>query len=120
MIFVVDDSEVARIERRLHGDALALAEAKRTLLEQGRRTLTQPSTLALLLVVGGLAGARSKARAPRPDRLRAGSMLAVMASAIGAPLLKGLATIAVQRVFGKHQDPASATRTNDRGPGDRA
>jgi hypothetical protein len=47
-------------------------------------------------------------------------MLAVMLSAIGAPLLKGLATIAIKRAFGQHQEPVSATRTNDRGPGDRA
>jgi hypothetical protein len=117
VIFVVDDSEVARIERRLRDDKLALAEAKRTLLEQGRRTLTRPSTLALLLVVGGLAGARSKAPAQPPDRRRAASMLAVIVSAIGAPILKGLATIVVKRAFGQHHE---AVRTNDRGPGDRA
>jgi hypothetical protein len=119
VIFVVDDSEVARIARRLRGDRLALAKAKRTLLEQARTTLTRPSTLALLLVVGGLAGARSKAPAPPPDRRRAASMLAGIVSAVGAPLLKGLATIAIKRAF-EHQDPASATRTHDSGPGDGA
>lgn len=119
MIFLIDDSEVTRIERRLHGDRLALAESKHALLEQGRRTLTGPWALALLLVVGGLAGARSKASALPPERRRAASTLAVILRAIGAPLLKGLATIAIQGVFGQHQERASATRPNARGPVDR-
>ncbi len=112
MIFGVDDSEVARIERRLRDDRLAFAEAKRNLVEHSRRTLTRPSTLAVLLVVGGLAGARSKAPTPPPaEGRRAASRLAVLLSAIGAPLLKGLTSMAVQQALrGRHDEPAPAAR----------
>lgn len=113
MIFGVDDSEVVRIERRLRDDRLALAQAGQRLLEQSRRTLTRPSTLALLLVAGGLAGARAKASPPPPDRRRGGSALAIMLSAVAAPLLKGLATLAVQRAFGgEPRESASSARSN--------
>ncbi|MEO8565670.1 MAG: hypothetical protein ABI541_04740, partial [Betaproteobacteria bacterium] len=60
MLFGVDDSQALRAEQRLRDDKLALAEAKRALAEQCRRTLTRPSTLAILLVVGGLLGARPR------------------------------------------------------------
>ena len=61
MLFGVDDSEARRAEQRLRDDKLALAEARRALYEQSRRTLTRPSTLALLVVAGGILGARPKA-----------------------------------------------------------
>lgn len=110
MIFGVDDSEVARIERRLRDDRLAFAEAKRNLVEHSRRTLTRPSTLALLLVVGGLAGARSKAPPP-PERRRASSRLALLLGAVWAPLVKGLTSMAVQRALhGRYDEPAPAAR----------
>ena len=111
MIFGVDDSEAARIERRLRDDRLAFAEAKRNLVEHSRRALTRPSTLALLLVVGGLAGARSKAPPPPPERRRAASRLALLLSAVWAPLVKGLTSMAVQRALhGRYDEAVPAAR----------
>ena len=106
MIFSIDDSEVTRIERRLQQNRLALSEAKNRLLEQSRRTLTRPSMLALLLVVGGLAGSRAKTPPPPPDRRR-GSTLAVVLSALATPVLRGLAMAAVQRALhGEQRAPS--------------
>jgi hypothetical protein len=83
VLFGVDDSEARRAEQRLHDDKLALADAKRALYEQSRRTLTRPSTLALLVVVGGLLGARPKAAAQTAERRRAGSVLgAILGAAV--------------------------------------
>lgn len=111
MIFDIDDSEVARIERRLRDDRLAFAEAKRNLVERSRQRLTRPSTLALLLVVGGLAGARSRTPESPPERRHGASRFAVLASAIWGPLLKGLTSMAVQRALrARHDEAATAVR----------
>lgn len=117
MLFGVDDSEVLRAEQRLRDDRVALAEAKRTLTEQCRRTLTRPSTLALLLVAGGIAGARSKTAAPARKGRGALAILGAMLRPIWALLFKGAATIAIERALhGRHDEPASAPRQNDRPP----
>ena len=106
MFFGVDDSEALRAEQRLRDDKLALVEAKRALSEQCRRTLTRPSTLAILLVVGGLVGARPRATAQPPERRRAGSVLGAVLRSIWAPLFKGVTAIAVERALHQHRDDA--------------
>jgi hypothetical protein len=117
VLFGVDDGEALRAERRLRNDKLALAEAKRALLEQCRRTLTRPSTLAILLVVGGLVGARPRVSAQAAERRRAGSLLGAILRSIWAPLFKGVAAIAVKRALHPHHDEAApASRGHDQAP----
>jgi hypothetical protein len=99
MLFTIDDSEVVRIDQRLREDRLAFAGAKHAFREQCTRTLTRPSTLALLLVVGGLAGARSKTPAAAPERRRGTSMLGAVFGSLWVPLVKSLTAIAVQRAL---------------------
>lgn len=109
MLFGVDDSEVLRVEQKLRNDRLALAAARRALKEQCGRTLTRPSTLALLLAAGGLAGARSKA----PETRRASSLLGTMLR----PILKGVATLAVERALHWRRDKlAVGPRREDKAP----
>ena len=117
MLFDVDDGEALRAEQRLRNDLLALAGARHTLTEQCRRTLTRPSTLALLLVAGGVVGARSKAAAPAPKGQRAFSILGAMLRPIWAPLFKGAATIAIERAMhGRHDQGGPAPNSNDKAP----
>jgi hypothetical protein len=117
VLFGVDDSEALRAEQRLRNDKLALAEAKRALTEQCRRTLTRPSTLAILLVVGGLVGARPRATAQAAERRSAGSLLGAILRSIWAPLFKGAAAIAVKRALHPHHDEAApASRRHDQAP----
>jgi hypothetical protein len=118
VLFSVDDSEVLRAEQRLRDDKLALTEAKRALTEQCRRTLTRPSTLVLLVVVGGLLGARPKAAAQAAERRRPGSVLGAILRSIWAPLFKGVTAAAVERAFHRHHDEAeSPTRQDDQATG---
>jgi hypothetical protein len=107
MLFGVDDSEALRAEQRLRDDKLALAEAKRALTNQCRRTLTRPSTLAILLVVGGLIGARPRATAQAPERRRAGSVLGAILRSLWAPVFKGVTAVAVERALHRHRDDAA-------------
>ena len=107
MLFTVDDSEVVRLDQRLREDRLAFADAKQGFREQCTRTLTRPSTLALLLVVGGLAGARSKTPAAAPERRRGTSMLGALLASLGAPLVRSLTAIAVQRALRARKDARS-------------
>jgi hypothetical protein len=109
MLFGVDDSEARRAEQRLRDDKLALAEAKRALTEHCRRTLTRPSTLVALLVVGGLLGARPRSAAQAPERRRAGSVLGAILRSIGAPLFRGVTAVAVERALHRHRDDAPAS-----------
>jgi hypothetical protein len=114
VLFGVDDSEVLRAEQRLRDAQLALAEAKCALYQRCRRTLTRPSTLALLVVVGGLVGARPKAAAQAAERRRAGSLLGALLRSIWAPLFKGVAAVAVEHALHRHHDePAPAWRRHD-------
>jgi hypothetical protein len=107
VLFGVDDSEAVRAEQRLRGDKLGVAEAKRALAEQCRRTLTRPSTLAILLVVGALVGARPRAAAQAPERRRAGSVLGAILRSVWAPLVKGVTAIALERALRRHHDEAA-------------
>lgn len=117
MLFSVDDSEALRAEQRLRDDKLALANARRALTEQCRQTLTRPSTLAILLVVGGLVGARPRAPAQAAESRRAGSLLGAILRSIWAPLFKGVAAIAVERALHPHHDEAApASRGHDQAP----
>lgn len=115
MLFGVDDSEALRAEQRLRDDKLALAEAKRALTEQCRRTLTRPSTLAILLIVGGLVGARPRGTASAPERRHGGSVLGAILRSIWAPLFKGVTAVAVERALHRHRDDA-APASGGRGP----
>ena len=118
MLFGVDDSEARRAEQRLRDDKRALAEASRALYEQSRRTLTRPSTLALLVVAGGLLGARPKAAAKAAERRRGGSVLGAILRSIWAPLFRGVTAIAVQRALHRHHDEAEpASRAHDQATG---
>lgn len=118
MLFGVDDSEAVLAEQRLRDDKLALAEAKRALTEQCRRTLTRPSTLAILLVVGALIGARPRAAAQASERRRAGSVLGAIMRSIWAPVFKGVTAIAVERALHRHRDDAApASGRQDRTEG---
>jgi hypothetical protein len=117
VLFGVDDSEVLRAEQRLRDDKLALTEAKRALTDQCRRTLTRPSTLVLLVVVGGLLGARSKAPAQAAERRRAGSVVRAMLRSIWAPLFKGVMAVAVERAFHRHHDEAEPASRHDEATG---
>ncbi len=118
MLFSVDDSEARRAEQRLRDDKRALAEASRTLYEQSRRTLTRPSTLLLLVVAGGLLGARPKAASRAAERRRAGSALGAILRSIWAPLFRGVAAVAVQRALHRHHDEAEpASRRHDQATG---
>ena len=108
MLFGVDDSEALRAEQRLRDHKLALVEAKRALTEQCRRTLTRPSTLAILLVVGGVIGARPRAVAQTPERRRrAGSVLGAILRSLWAPVFKGVTAVAVERALHRHRDDAA-------------
>ncbi len=107
MLLGVDDSEARRAEQRLRDDKLALAEAKRALTEQCRRTLTRPSTLAILLVVGALVGARPKAAVLAPERRHGGSVLGGILRSIWTPLFKGMTAVAVERALHRHRDDAA-------------
>jgi hypothetical protein len=107
VLFGVDDSEALRADQRLRNDKLALAAARRALTEQCRRTLTRPSTLAILLVVGGLVGARPRAVAQAPERRRAGSLLGAILRSILAPVFKGVTAVAVERALHRHSDDAA-------------
>jgi hypothetical protein len=118
VLFGVDDSEARRAEQRLRDDKLALAEARRALYEQSRRTLTRPSTLALLVVVGGLLGARPKAAAQATERRRAGSVLGAILRSIWGPLFRGVTAVAVERALHRHHDGAEpASRRHDQATG---
>jgi hypothetical protein len=116
VLFSVDESEALRAEQRLRDGKLALAEAKRALTEQCRRTLTRPSTLALLLVVGGLIGARRKAPAEAAERRRGASFLGAIVRSIWAPIFKGITAVAVERALHPHRDEASAASHRDEPP----
>ena len=117
MLFDVDDGEALRAEQKLRDDLLALVGAKRTLTGQCRRTLTRPSTLALLLAAGGVVGARSKEAARAPRGQRAFSILGAMLRPIWAPLFKGAATIAIERAMhGRHDQGGPAPNSNDKAP----
>jgi hypothetical protein len=117
-LFGVDDSDARRAEQRLRDDKRALAEAKRALTEQCRRTLTRPSTLALLVVAGGLLGARPKAPVQAAQRRRAGSVLGAILRSIWAPLFRGVTAVAVERALHRHHDEAEpASRRHDQAPG---
>jgi hypothetical protein len=107
VLFGVDDSEAVRAEQRLRGDKLAVAEAKRALAEQCRRTLTRPSTLAILLVVGGLVGARPRTAAQAPERRRGGSVLGAILRSIWTPVFRGVTAVAVERALHRHRDDAA-------------
>ena len=107
MLFSVDDSEARRAEQRLRDDKLALAEARHALTERCRRTLTKPSTLAILLVVGGLLGARPRPGAQAPERRRAGSVLGAILRSLWGPLFKGMTAVAVERALHRHRDDAA-------------
>jgi hypothetical protein len=75
------------------------------LAEQCRRTLTLPSTLAVLLAIGGLAGARS--RVPKGHRV---------SSLFGAMLrwiVKGVATLAFERAMRGRRDEAATPLRED-------
>lgn len=109
----VDESEVTNAELRLRQDRVALAEAMRAVKHRYRTTLTQPSTLALLLVVGGLAGARSKRRTSAADKRGVFSILRAMLATVWQPLLKGAAAVAVERAFTRPHEPASVSRPDD-------
>ncbi len=118
MLFGVDDSEARRAEQRLRDDKLALAEARRALYEQSRQTLTRPSTLALLVVLGGLLGARPKAAAQATERRRAGSVLGAILRSIWGPLFRGVTAVAVERALHRHHDGAEpASRRHDQATG---
>jgi hypothetical protein len=117
VLFGVDDSEARRAEQRLRDDKLALAEARRALYEQSRRTLTRPSTIALLVVVGGVLGARPKAAAQAVERRRAGSMLGAILRSIWAPLFRAVTAVAVERALHRDHDEASASRRHDQATG---
>jgi hypothetical protein len=118
VLFGVDDSEARRAEQRLRDDKLALAEARRALYEQSRRTLTRPSTLALLVVVGGVLGARPKAAAQAAERRRTGSMLGTLLRSIWGPLFRAVTAVAVQRALHRHHDAAEpASRRHDQATG---
>jgi hypothetical protein len=106
VLFGIDDSEARRAEQRLREDKRALAEASRALYEQSRRTLTRPSTLLLLVVAGGLLGARPKAAAQAAERRRAGSVLGTILRSIWAPLFRGVTAVAVQLALHRHHDEA--------------
>jgi hypothetical protein len=114
VLFGVDDSEAVRAEQRLRDDKLALAEAKRALIEQCRRTVTRPSTLAILLIVGGLVGARPRAAVQAPERRRAGSVLGAILRSIWAPIFKGVTAVAIERALHRHRnDTAPASSRHD-------
>jgi hypothetical protein len=114
VLFGVDDSEARRAEQRLRDDKVALAEARRALYEQSRRTLTRPSTLALLVVVGGLLGARPNAGAQAAERRRAGSVPGAILRSRWGPLLRGVTAVAVERALNRHRDQAEpASRRHD-------
>lgn len=116
MLFSVDESEVLRAEQRLRDDKLALTEARRALTEQCRRMLTRPSTLAVLVVVGGLLGARPRAPEPTAERRRSGSVLGAILRSIWAPLFKAVTAVAVKRALHGHPDETEAAS----GPHDQA
>jgi hypothetical protein len=102
----------------LRNDKLAHTEAKRALAEQCRRTLTRPSTLALLVIVGGLLGARPKSPAQAAERRRGGSVLGAILRWIWAPLFKGMTAAAVERALHRHHDEAEpAPRRHDQASG---
>lgn len=107
MLFGVDDSEAVRAEQRLRDDKQALVEAKRALTEQCRRTLTRPSTLAILLVVGGLIGARPRPAAQPLERRRAASVLGAILRSVWAPVFKSVTAVAVERALHRHRDDAA-------------
>ncbi len=113
MLLGIDDSQVQSAERKLHDDRLALAEATRALREQCRRTMTRPSTLALLLVVGGLAGARAKTRAPAPETRSISSALGAVLRGVLSPLLKSVAALAVEHVLHRRHDAAAPAPQNE-------
>ena len=113
MLFGIDESEALRAEQRLRDDKLALTEAKRALTAQYRRTLTRPSTLAILLLVGGLFGARPRASARARERRRAGSLLGAILRSIAAPLFKGMTAVAVEHALHRHHQQEAPTSSRD-------
>jgi hypothetical protein len=118
VLFGIDDSEARRAEQRLRDDKRALAEARRALYEQSRRMLTRPSTLALLVVVGGLLGARPKAAAQAAERRRADSVLGAILRSLWAPLFRGVTAVAVDRALHRHHDEAEPeSRRHDQATG---
>lgn len=112
MLFGVDDSEALRAEQRLRVDKQALVDAKRALAGECRRALTRPSTLAILLVVGGMIGARPRAAAQPPERRRAGSVLAAILRSAWAPLFKGVTAVVVERALHRQRDDADRYRAD--------
>jgi hypothetical protein len=121
VLFSVDDSEALRAEQKLRNDKLALTEAKRALTEQCRRTLTRPSTLAILLFVGGLAGARPRTVAQAPERRRAGSILGAILRSVWAPVFRGVTAVAVERALHRYRDDGvSASGRHERTEGKHA
>jgi hypothetical protein len=118
VLFGVDDSEARRAEQRLRDDKLALAEARRALYEQSRRTLTRPSTLALLVVVrrplGRTARARRRRRAKTARRLGARRHPAFD---LGAAVQGGVTAVAVEARRTRHHDESEpASRRHDQRP----
>jgi hypothetical protein len=107
VLFGVDDTDALRAEQRLRDDKLALAQAKRALIEQCRRTLTRPSTLAIMLVVGGLVGARPRAAMQAREGRRTGSVFGAILRSIWAPVFKGVTAVAVERALHRHRDDAA-------------
>lgn len=101
----IDDSEVIRAERRLREDRVVLADAVRQFRERCRSSLTRPSTLVLLLVAGGIAGARSKPGAATARRFS--SHFGAILRFLWVPLFKSAAALAIQRVLQRQHDGAA-------------
>ena len=119
-MLLVDESDALRAEQRLQRDRAALTAAVYTLKEQSRRTLTRPSTLALLVLVGGLAARGSGARAATREKRGVRSIFGAIARALGSPLLKGVMALAVDRAVRAARDAESAERGRDPGRADAA
>jgi hypothetical protein len=119
-MLIVDEADALRAEQRLQRDRAALAGALDALKEQSRRALTSPSTLALLMVVGGLAARSSGARAATREKPGFRSVFGAIARSIGSPLLKGMMALAVDRALRAARDADTAHRGRDPGRADAA
>ncbi|HEY2863084.1 MAG TPA: hypothetical protein VGK37_05645 [Casimicrobiaceae bacterium] len=112
-MLIVDEAEALRAEQRLQHDRTALAAAVYALKQQSRRTLTRPSTLALLMVVGGLAATGSGTRAARREKWGVGSIFGPIVRSIWSPLLKAMTALAVDRALRAARDADTAHRGRD-------
>lgn len=119
-MLIVDESDALRAEQRLQRDRAALAAAAYALKEQSRRTLTRPSTLALLMVVGGLAARGSGARAATREKRGVRSIFGAIAWSVGSPLLKGMMALAIDRAVRAARDADTAQHGRDPGRADAA